>query len=277
MAVTKFFRVALEGPTVDGREITREQIQQMADTYNPATFTARINCEHLRGYSPEGPFNAWGSVVALKAEQGDVEIAGKTEKRLGLYAQFDVTEQAKAYNKAGQKLFSSVEIHPNFSNSNKAYLVGTAVTDSPASLGTEVLKFSRDDARKDNMSQIGEFVLEFEDAAPASDAAAGAFAAVTNFFNRFNKAPEPVTPPAPPVQQPGNDTFDFAKFSAGLAEQFAGLNTGITSSLNALESRMAAQGKEMETLKASVEGQTSPRHNPRPLGGGGDKFTRAEC
>ncbi|WP_186791292.1 GPO family capsid scaffolding protein, partial [Salmonella enterica] len=37
----------------------------------------------------------------------------------------------------------SMEIQPNFGNSGKCYLVGLAVTDDPASLGTEYLEFCR--------------------------------------------------------------------------------------------------------------------------------------
>lgn len=39
--------------------------------------------------------------------------------------------------RAGQKVYTSMEIRPNFSNSGKCYLIGLAVTDDPASLGTE--------------------------------------------------------------------------------------------------------------------------------------------
>lgn len=42
---------------------------------------------------------------------------------------------------AGQKVYTSMEIRPNFANSGKCYLVGLAVTDDPASLGTEYLGF----------------------------------------------------------------------------------------------------------------------------------------
>lgn len=40
-------------------------------------------------------------------------------------------------NKAAQKVYTSMEIQPNFANTGKCYLVGLAVTDDPASLGTE--------------------------------------------------------------------------------------------------------------------------------------------
>ena len=36
-------------------------------------------------------------------------------------------------NKAAQKVYTSMEIQPNFANTGKCYLVGLAVTDDPAS------------------------------------------------------------------------------------------------------------------------------------------------
>ncbi|MNN13952.1 Phage capsid scaffolding protein (GPO) serine peptidase [compost metagenome] len=45
-------------------------------------------------------------------------------------------------NKAKQKIYTSIEIDENFADTGEAYIVGLAVTDSPASLGTDVLAFS---------------------------------------------------------------------------------------------------------------------------------------
>jgi len=45
-------------------------------------------------------------------------------------------------NQAGQKVYTSVEIDPKFADTGEAYLVGLAVTDSPASTGTSRLSFS---------------------------------------------------------------------------------------------------------------------------------------
>ncbi|VWC91451.1 phage capsid scaffolding protein [Burkholderia lata] len=132
----KFVRVATEGATTDGRAITRQQIQEMADTYNPATYGARVFLEHIRGVLPDGQFRAYGDVRA--AEARTVE-----EGKLALFAQLDPTDDLKAMTKARQKVYTSIEIAPNFAESGKSYLVGIGVTDSPASLGTEILSFSQ--------------------------------------------------------------------------------------------------------------------------------------
>ena len=131
---TKFFRIATEGATSDGRVIDRETLVQMAKSYDPKVYTARVNLEHIRGYDPTGPFKAYGDVVALKTE----EVDGK----LGLFAQIDPTDELVAMTKARQKIFSSMEVQPSFADTGEAYLVGLAVTDNPASLGCDVLKFN---------------------------------------------------------------------------------------------------------------------------------------
>ena len=68
MAKSKFFRVAVEGGTTDGRTITREWIEQMAKRYNQSTYGARVNMEHIRGYDPNGQFKMYGDITAAKTE-----------------------------------------------------------------------------------------------------------------------------------------------------------------------------------------------------------------
>lgn len=131
---TKFFRIATEGATSDGRVIDRDTLEQMAATYDPKVYGARINLEHIRGYDPAGPFRAYGDVTALKTE----EVDGK----LALFAQLDPTPELVALTKARQKIYCSMEVQPSFADTDSPYLVGLAVTDNPASLGCEVLQFS---------------------------------------------------------------------------------------------------------------------------------------
>lgn len=134
----KWFRIATAGQTTDGREIQSEWIEQMAATYDPSVYGARINVEHIRGWLPDSDFGAYGDVLALKAET--VQVNG--EDKLALFAQLAANDKLKALNKANQKIYTSVEIDTNFAKTGKAYLVGLAVTDSPASLGTEMLQFA---------------------------------------------------------------------------------------------------------------------------------------
>ena len=135
---TKFFRVAVEGATTDGRNIDRAWIEQMAANFDPQKYGARVWMEHIRGTLPDSPFQAYGDVTAVKAEE--ITIDGK--KKLALFAQIEPLPALVAMNKARQKIYTSVEINPKFGDSGQAYLMGLGVTDSPASLGTEMLTFS---------------------------------------------------------------------------------------------------------------------------------------
>jgi hypothetical protein len=136
---SKFFRVAVEGATTDGRRIERDWIEQMAATYNPSKYGARVWLEHIRGTLPDSPFRAYGDILAVKAD--DVEIDGK--KVRALFAQIQPTDDlVSMVNTRKQKLFTSIEVREKFADSGKAYLMGLGVTDTPASLGTEMLAFS---------------------------------------------------------------------------------------------------------------------------------------
>ncbi len=140
----KRFRVAREGVTVDGREITRQQIADMATDYNPVEYTARINVEHMGGWNFLGnaAIPALGDVIACDAQLDTYKIDGKDVQLMGLYATLSALPQLVEANKQGQKLFTSIEFYPKFTATGRAYLVGLAVTDIPASRGTEPLKFS---------------------------------------------------------------------------------------------------------------------------------------
>lgn len=135
---SKFFRVAVAGSTTDGRVIEATWIQQMADSYNQNTYTALGNLEHYRGFSPSSEFGTYAKVTAVKAEE--VEVNGV--KKLALFAQVDAFDQLIELHNRGQKLFTSIEVNPNFADTGKAYLIGLAFTDSPASLGTQVMEFA---------------------------------------------------------------------------------------------------------------------------------------
>lgn len=134
----KWFRIATAGDTTDGREIQSGWISEMAESYDPNVYGARINVEHLRSYYPDSSFGAYGDVLALKTETVDVQ----GQERLALFGLIQPNDQLIELNAKNQKIYTSVEIAFNFAKTGKAYLVGLAVTDSPASLGTEMLQFA---------------------------------------------------------------------------------------------------------------------------------------
>lgn len=135
---SKFVQICVEGATSDGRNVSRQDIQDMADTYDQRMYNARINIEHYRGLLPNSHFRAYGDVTATKAEEIQ---EGPLKGKLALLGQIDATDDLVEINRARQKVHTSIEYNPNFAKTGKAYLTGLAVTDSPASLGTEILKF----------------------------------------------------------------------------------------------------------------------------------------
>jgi hypothetical protein len=133
----KFKRVAVAGQTTDGRTIAPEWLTQAAKNYNQEKYGARVNLEHFRSIYPDSAFRAYGDVRAVYAEE--VEIDG--EKKMALFAEIDPTDDLIKLTKARQKVYTSIELDLDFAGTGEAYLVGLAVTDSPASLGTEYLQF----------------------------------------------------------------------------------------------------------------------------------------
>jgi len=290
--LSKFFRVAVEGATVDGRTIDRSWIADMAANYNRATYSARVNMEHIRGFTPDPPFNAYGDVAAVKAEDVDIVLAGKTVKRLALFAQLEPTEQLVAIVGKRQKLFTSIEIAPDFAGTGKAGLVGLAVTDSPASLGTEMLEFSaklgdksplaaRKQAPGNYFSVAEEASIEIEDVAPpAAPEHAGLFAAATAFFKQFTDGKAPPAPVVPPVTPPAdappaNDNdVRFGAIGQGLAK----MTEGFESFAKKIEGEVAGFRTEVATLKATIE--STPEKGgtpPRKPATGGRNYAVTDC
>lgn len=281
----KFFRVATEGATTDGRKISREDIINMAANYDPATRAARVNVEHVRG------FGAYGDVLALKTDTVTLNVGGKPETRLALYAQIKPLDNLKALNQASQKLYSSVEIAPNFAGSGKAYLMGVAVTDNPASLGTEVLQFCSGAGDKSFLAQrkqepgtlfteTEEIALDFTEAptvdpAQTDNASSGLVDTLKALLGFSNQQPAPVAPvvtaPAAPAPTHNGNVPDH--FSAALVA----LAEGQDKAAKAADARAAALEAQFATMKAQLE-RTAPGHfSHRPPATGKETRVRADC
>lgn len=289
---SKFFRVAVEGGTTDGRIIERSWLEEAAATFDPKTYGARVNMEHIRGYSADKPFCAYGDVLALKTEEVTLNIGGKDEKRLGLYAQIEPTDDLVKLTKAKQKIYTSIEIDPNFSKSGKAYMVGLAVTDSPASLGTEVLSFCakgqapvtaanlnlRKLSPENLFTEALEFSLELEPDGKTDEL--GAFASVmTKIFGPLVQASAqtggaqtgaaaPAGAASPPQPVAGGDQSQgFAQLQATV--QAAMVAFGVQADQLASENKAAIAG-----LEAKFNGLTAQLEKTPQGGTGGQKFTQ---
>ena len=270
----KRFRIGVEGATTDGREITREWLVQMAAAYNPELYTATINLEHIKSYSPDSTFNRYGKVTALAAEEiKDGPLAGK----MALYADIEPTDGLVALVKLGQKLFTSMEISPKFADTGKAYLIGLAATDDPASLGTEILSFSatatrnplanRKQSPENLFSAAEETVIELTE---AQDDKPSLFTRVTAMFSkkeqsddaRFSDVHKAVELVATEQQSLSSRT-DSAL--SGQAERLSQLETELQTQQAAFSEQVAA----FNELQAQLSRQDS-RTDYRQRAPGGD-------
>lgn len=120
--------IGVSGDTIDGREISADTLKQMAADYNPKIYGARINIEHQNYWWDSGGL---GDVLALKTEAWEQDPS-----KTALLAQLLVFPEMQSLWDGGRKIYTSMEILPNFANTKRPYLVGLAITDTPASLGT---------------------------------------------------------------------------------------------------------------------------------------------
>ncbi|HHG0783537.1 TPA: GPO family capsid scaffolding protein [Klebsiella pneumoniae] len=276
--VSKWFRIGVEGDTCDGRVISATDIQEMAETFDPRVYGCRINLEHLKGILPEGPFSRYGDVVELKSEKIDDDSVLKG--KLALFAKITPTDDLIAMNKKLQKVYTSMEIQPNFANSGKCYLVGLAVTDDPASLGTEYLEFCRGakfnplnrfKAAPGNLISVATLAeLEFEDL-PENVFTALSDKVKTIFSRkqasddaRFQDVHEAVTTVSEHVQE--NLTATEQRL-AELENAFATLKQDVTSKAD--QTRQAFS--QLKTTLDNTESTTQPRRK-LSTGGCGDEL-----
>ncbi|MGU2443289.1 GPO family capsid scaffolding protein [Burkholderia cenocepacia] len=265
---TKFFRIATEGATTDGRTIDRAMLEQMASSYDPKTYGARINMEHIRGYSPDGTFRAYGDVIALKAEEQD----GK----MRLLAQLDPTKDLIAMtNDQRQKVYTSMEVDPDFAGTGEAYLVGLAVTDNPASLGTEMLQFSAKhkayDARKqrpENLySAAVEAEIEFEEEVPRTgDAGKSLFSKVRDLLNRKGATDDQR------FSDLSQSVVALAESQSQVLEQLEKFNTNVDELKRAQKD---GEKRHSELVQKLSRTDSSPQQ--RPTSTGNDNGAQTDC
>lgn len=122
--------IGVSGDTVDGRTISERELREMAESYDPDVYGARINLEHITFIIPDFA-SGYGDVVELKAEPWK-----KDPSKTALLARLNITPELQRLWDSGQKIYTSMEITPDFANTKKSYLTGLAITDTPASLGT---------------------------------------------------------------------------------------------------------------------------------------------
>ena len=218
----KRFRVAREGQTVDGRAISRQHILEMANTYDPVEYTARINVEHSSGWGGLSSDNypILGDVIAVDAQLDEYTINGVKVQLMGLYATLSALPVLVEANKQGKKLFTSIEFYPKFADTNQAYLVGLAVTDIPASRGTEALKFSK------NANALLSEPMELTLMTTQANQTQTPTTATTEGQAAIEQAPVPTQTPQPPAQPQQHKAEDG--FLQKMANIFSKKSEGMT-------------------------------------------------
>ena len=272
--ISKWFRIGVAGDTCDGRDISEQDIQDMADGFDPRVYGCRINLEHIRGIYPDSPFCRYGDVVELKAEVIDDDSA--LNGKLALFGKIAPLDNLLALLAQGQKVYTSMEIRPNFANTGKCGLIGLAVTDDPASLGTEYLQFcsraqqnplaGKKDQPDDLFSVATFAALEFEDQPDTiitrlSDTVKSIFSRKQASDDaRFGDVHEAVTAIAEQVQTGGESAE--VRFSAIEAE--------LADVKKALAEQADATSQQFSTLTTTLENTESKSQARRKLSTGGD-------
>ncbi|KNH57320.1 GPO family capsid scaffolding protein [Vibrio cholerae] len=236
--------VATEGATIDGRTLSAQWLSEMAEEYSTTEYTAMIWPEHFRfgGFG-----NNWGSVEALKAE--------KVDGKMRLFAKILPNQYLLAANKLGQKLFTSIEIQPDYKGTGKCYLRGLAVTDSPASTGTSRLEFNVQNGKPTVIESDSLEELDFSECQPS--AFVNALSTLFSFFNNGEQPNETNQPQSEDEEPMKQEQFD----------QMMGAINGIATKQNELESKFntfSAQKPETEGEQTEPEGDGKETNGMTP-------------
>ncbi|WP_429216036.1 GPO family capsid scaffolding protein [Aeromonas veronii] len=274
----KFKRVAVAGQTTDGRTIAPEWLTQAAKNYNHEKYGARVNLEHFRSIYPDSAFRAYGDVRSVYAEE--VEIDG--EKKMALFAEIDPTDDLIKLTKARQKVYTSIELDLDFAGTGEAYLVGLAVTDSPASLGTEYLQFcagaganSPLAARKQKQANLFSSAIEAEiEFTEEGDKGSSLLEKVKGMFTRRDQASgEQFADVHQAVEAVATEVTNLEEKTKGKFNELA--NT-----VNELKSAVAKNSeleKAFNELKTSLERQEDFSHKRDPATGGDGTSVTTDC
>lgn len=276
---SKMFRVATEGATTDGRRIERSWIEQMGKNFDPKKYGARVWMEHMRGIYPDSSFRAYGDVLS-------VESRAVEDGKLALFAEIaPLPDLVAMTTKSKQKIYTSIEVNPKFADTNEAYLVGLAVTDSPASLGTEVLSFAAQNPKANPFSsrkttpdclfsEAVEVALEFEEEAADDGKTAGTLKAMKDAIGKFTGR----------FKKQDGDLGELIDAVGEMAESFGTLAdqhaadskalTKLSKDFTTLQTAHADLQKKFETIDTTDAG----KHSQRPAATGADpKAQKTDC
>ncbi|MBL4761380.1 MAG: GPO family capsid scaffolding protein [Gammaproteobacteria bacterium] len=211
---TGWLCIATSGATVDdsGRIIEKEWLNDMAQHYSAKLYTAKIWPDHSRWYSA-------GKVLALKVEKA---TEPGLEDEVQLFAILAPSDTLINANRQGQYSYSSIEVIKNFRNKDHFYLGGLGATDSPASAGTDEMRFSGIKSNDfGDSASIGYFDGHKFDLTQCIEEEKEGF--LNKYFNRKKSTNEPEDE----TMKPEEITALALAFSQALEPQFTALQTAI--------------------------------------------------
>ncbi|HBR2353188.1 GPO family capsid scaffolding protein [Klebsiella pneumoniae] len=248
--MTDWICIATEGETVDGRNLEAQWLIDMAEAYDAeGIYTALLWPEHERWWG------SCGEVLALKCEQVD----GQTK----LYARLRPEQELLYANQRGQLLFCSIEPTPtlNFRGSGKPYLEGLGVTNQPASVGLDRMRFNA----KETGAIYGAFEpLVFRDVAEIDEddmSNKSTSPKKTLFRSLFNiPDPESKKPEGKPVEKPKKSMFSKSmKFSeeqieslVEVVEELVEENEALAETLEEIKEKLDEVAEKVDAVEGEV-------------------------
>jgi len=191
--VTDWICICTSGAAIDGRPIEAAMLLEAAEHYDASFFTALLWPFHGDDFVERERWVAnYGVVQELKAEQAGDEVK--------LYAKISPNQYLIEANKYSQKLFTSCEFWPDFQGKGYFYLQALAVTDIPASTGTDMLKFSAK-SREKGLHPGGVMEFSLGKLSPIKEKEPSLFDRILSGMSSKKYTPEPKVEP---VEEPEN-------------------------------------------------------------------------
>ena len=278
--ITDWRIVGVSGDTIDGRLINAQELEEMAEQYDPEIYGARINLEHVHFLLPDYA-GGYGDVIELKTAPWF-----KDQSKTALLAKLSVMPALQKLWDEGKKVYTSMEVVRPFADTGKAYLSGLAITDAPASLGTTA-NFSR--AAEQACSQKTVFTayrLLEETVMPQNQSSnqpadkplteAGAESLFSRLLAKFTAANKPEEQPAPHAEDKPADERDQTitalrqeyQAAAELVQKMLEKQQADDQAYNELAANHEALRQAFNALKLRIETEPTDGERREHTGGG---------
>lgn len=229
------------GPTVDGRDIPQKVIDDIAETYDPKKYTARINEDHSEW--------SWKGGSVLSVEKRDDELWAEIKPNSYLLRNIE----------SGQLLHTSCEYLEDFAKTGKAYLTGLAFTDKPASLGTTQIHLSANHSKEKVMLVSTGQVLNLTEQLSHKDTSSEEHSLIKKLFNLLKLVPEEDEEQLSKQEESEEMSKETEELLKQSIEQNKKLNTQLGQLVETLSVKNEPEGKdepkdpEVDPLEEKVE------------------------